>query len=112
MRSPRIFTRKSRLQPKEFLISSAKRLLQQNLPIAGKTRGTAKNAARRPAVTAVLWSRYAVRRRGSKDQPSATQRRNDASIVFLRGVTNGRLGGTAPPSRWSPLLAGAFGYGD
>jgi hypothetical protein len=69
-------------------------------------------AARRPAVTAVLWSRYAVRRRGSKDQPSATQRRNDASIVFLRGVTNGRLGGTAPPSRWSPLLAGAFGYGD
>jgi hypothetical protein len=29
---PHIFTRKSRVQPKEFLISSAKRLLQQNLP--------------------------------------------------------------------------------
>ena len=29
---PHIFTRKSRLQPGEFLISSAKRLLQQNLP--------------------------------------------------------------------------------
>jgi hypothetical protein len=29
---PHIFTRKSRLRPKEFLISSAKRLLQQNLP--------------------------------------------------------------------------------
>jgi hypothetical protein len=26
---PHIFTRKSRLRPKEFLISSAKRLLQQ-----------------------------------------------------------------------------------
>jgi hypothetical protein len=31
---PHIFTRKSRLQPKEFLISSAKRLLQQYRPIA------------------------------------------------------------------------------
>jgi hypothetical protein len=31
---PHIFTRKSRLQPGEFLITSAKRLLQQNLPIA------------------------------------------------------------------------------
>ena len=29
---PHIFTRKSRPRPKEFLISSAKRLLQQNLP--------------------------------------------------------------------------------
>ena len=27
---PHIFTRKSRLRPKEFLITSAKRLLQQN----------------------------------------------------------------------------------
>src|ERR1700730_4638834 len=31
---PHIFARKSRLPPKEFLISSAKRLLQQNLPTA------------------------------------------------------------------------------
>src|SRR5262245_63171216 len=31
---PDIFTRKSRLQPGEFLITSAKRLLQQYLPIA------------------------------------------------------------------------------
>jgi hypothetical protein len=30
---PHIFTRKSRLQPGEFLITSAKRLLQQYLPI-------------------------------------------------------------------------------
>ena len=29
---PHIFTRKARLRPREFLISSAKRLLQQNLP--------------------------------------------------------------------------------
>src|SRR6516225_7161616 len=34
MRSPHIFTRKSRLQPGEFLITSAKRLLQHNLPEA------------------------------------------------------------------------------
>jgi hypothetical protein len=31
---PHIFTRKSRLQPGQFLITSAKRLLQQYLPIA------------------------------------------------------------------------------
>src|ERR1700738_139799 len=31
---PHIFTRKSRVQPKEILITSAKRLLQQNLPKA------------------------------------------------------------------------------
>src|SRR6187200_1558604 len=31
---PHIFTRKPRLQPAEFLITSAKRLLQHNLPIA------------------------------------------------------------------------------
>jgi hypothetical protein len=31
---PHIFTRKSRLQPGEFLITSAKRLLQQYLPEA------------------------------------------------------------------------------
>src|SRR6266511_2398763 len=30
---PHIFTRKSRLQPGEFLVTSAKRLLQQYLPI-------------------------------------------------------------------------------
>ena len=38
---PQIFTRKSRLQPGEFLITSAKRLLQQYLPtgdIAGLER--------------------------------------------------------------------------
>ncbi|MFZ2137749.1 MAG: hypothetical protein WAV78_12650, partial [Xanthobacteraceae bacterium] len=29
---PHIFTRNSRVQPKEILITSAKRLLQQNLP--------------------------------------------------------------------------------
>jgi hypothetical protein len=34
---PHIFTRKSRLQPKEFLINSAKRLLQQNRHEAGQS---------------------------------------------------------------------------
>jgi hypothetical protein len=31
---PHIFIQKSHLEPREFLISSAKRLLQHNLPIA------------------------------------------------------------------------------
>jgi hypothetical protein len=35
---PHIFTRKSRLQPGEFLITSAKRLLQQYLPEAAVSR--------------------------------------------------------------------------
>jgi hypothetical protein len=35
---PHIFTRKSRLQPGEFLISSAKRLLQQYRAQSGHTR--------------------------------------------------------------------------
>src|SRR5262249_40226344 len=37
---PRIFTRKSRLKPGKFLITSAKRLLQQNLPIADSCSAT------------------------------------------------------------------------
>src|SRR6266540_7459113 len=37
---PHIFTRKSRLQPGEFLITSAKRLLQQNLPKADSCTAT------------------------------------------------------------------------
>src|SRR6516165_7900703 len=40
---PHIFTRKSRLKPGEFLITSAKRLLQQYLPQADSC--TAANAA-------------------------------------------------------------------
>jgi hypothetical protein len=36
---PHIFTRKSRLQPKEILIASAKRLLQQNRHIAAQASG-------------------------------------------------------------------------
>jgi ABC-type uncharacterized transport system substrate-binding protein len=43
---PHIFTRKSRLRPKEFLISSAKRLLQQNLP-----RAVASNCSKRTCAT-------------------------------------------------------------
>src|SRR5436190_21049307 len=39
---PHIFTRKSRLQPGGFLVTSAKRLLQQYLPIATE-RSAAKN---------------------------------------------------------------------
>src|SRR6516225_4113149 len=35
---PHIFTRKSRLKPGKFLITSAKRLLQQNLPQADVSR--------------------------------------------------------------------------
>jgi hypothetical protein len=44
--APHIFTRKSHLQPGEFLITSAKRLLQQNLPIS---RHRANHPSRRAA---------------------------------------------------------------
>jgi hypothetical protein len=40
--APHIFTRKSRVQPKEILITSAKRLLQQNLPIAASCTATTR----------------------------------------------------------------------
>src|SRR6202023_1270602 len=40
---PHIFTRKSRVQPKEILITSAKRLLQQNLPNCGLMRRSKKH---------------------------------------------------------------------
>jgi hypothetical protein len=36
--APHVFTRKSRLRPGKFLITGAKRVLQQNLPLAGKVR--------------------------------------------------------------------------
>src|SRR6516225_7173796 len=63
---PHIFTRKSRLQPGEFLISSAKRLLQQNLPLADKS-----TAANEPA-----------RRRGGPARK--TSRAGPARILLLR----------------------------
>ena len=47
---PHIFTRKSRLQPGEFLITSAKRLLQQYLPKAD-SRAAKKNFTLRPDAT-------------------------------------------------------------
>jgi hypothetical protein len=48
---PHIFTRKSRLQPGEFLITSAKGLLQQYLPTAVIRAGgqDAASERRRPA---------------------------------------------------------------
>src|ERR1700694_516613 len=39
---PHIFTRKSRVQPKEILITSPKRLLQQNLPQPDSCSGSKK----------------------------------------------------------------------
>jgi hypothetical protein len=42
--APHIFTRKSHLQPGEFLITSAKRLLQQNLPQPDFTHRTKRHA--------------------------------------------------------------------
>src|SRR5215813_1547345 len=57
---PHIFTRKSRLQPGEFLISSAKRLLQQYLPIA-----TERNAAK---------NRYSVTPSGRTSSDGGTSR--------------------------------------
>ena len=40
---PHIFTRKSRVQPKEILIASAKRLLQQSLPEPYSCTATSSN---------------------------------------------------------------------
>src|SRR5258707_8325818 len=44
---PHIFTRKSRLQPGEFLVATAKRLLQQYLPTADSCTATERASARR-----------------------------------------------------------------
>src|SRR5260370_31693697 len=60
---PHIFTRKSRLQPGEFLISSAKRLLQQYLPV-----GDIRSAKiRRYSMT----SSTCASKIGESDSPSA-----------------------------------------
>ena len=45
---PHIFTRKPRLQPAEFLITGAKRLLQHNLPIAAICTAANRLAIRSP----------------------------------------------------------------
>jgi hypothetical protein len=74
---PHIFTRKSRLRPKEFLISSAKRLLQQNRHTAAMSQ--------RSAMSAAGGSRRADRVRG---QNAVTNRRSKrrASAAFLRSA--------------------------
>src|SRR6266508_6565011 len=58
---PHIFTRKSRLQPVEFLITSAKRLLQQYLP-GPDSCSAAKSLPQREegAVTSASDSRYCL----------------------------------------------------
>ena len=50
---PHIFTRKSRLRPGEFLITCAKRLLQQNLPGADSCTATKTAPSRAMRVVAV-----------------------------------------------------------
>jgi len=50
---PHIFTRKPRLQPAEFLITGAKRLLQHNLPIATKLHCSKTTLIRSPRRRAV-----------------------------------------------------------
>ena len=68
---PHIFTRKSRLRPKEFLIASAKRLLQQNLPQArpeqaqqkshhSTTVGTREQHGRRYGITSTIFRSTSV----------------------------------------------------
>src|SRR5438034_11118719 len=52
---PHIFTRKSRLQPGEFLITSAKDLLQQYLPIATKCTAANCIVIRSPSGHADRW---------------------------------------------------------
>src|SRR6202022_1014236 len=45
---PHIFTRKSRVQPKKILVTSARRLLQQNLPTADSCTAAKTSAWRLP----------------------------------------------------------------
>src|SRR4249920_1895236 len=64
---PHIFTRKSRLHPAEFLITSAKRLLQHNLPGPDScTVANRKTASRRPLRCLMTPAAYlkSVSRRG------------------------------------------------
>jgi hypothetical protein len=61
---PHIFTRKSRVQPKEFLISSAKRLLQQNLPTADIcTAANDVHGAMIPIAIGRLWRQSSLHER-------------------------------------------------
>jgi hypothetical protein len=68
---PHVLTRKSRLQPAEFLITSAKRLLQQNLPGAAESNcskaapysitSTAATPLRSPTISATNAAYYSMR---------------------------------------------------
>jgi hypothetical protein len=61
---PHIFTRKSRLQPGEFLITSAKRLLQHNLP-----RSDISGAANCSLFDYLVGAREQGRRHGEAEGP-------------------------------------------
>src|ERR1017187_9276933 len=60
---PHIFIPKSHLEPREFLISSAKRLLQQNLPQADIAQ------IRRPAINCAICAALAATKDASAPSP-------------------------------------------
>ena len=72
---PHIFTRKSRLRPKEILITSAKRLLQQNLPGADASRCSKE-------------SPYSITSSAATSNPGGTVTPSAFAVLRLRTVSN------------------------
>src|SRR5215472_3109283 len=66
---PHIFTRKSRLRPREFLISSAKRLLQQYRPVTVLAGASRSGSAVWGAPDAAKMHRHRVRARALQRAP-------------------------------------------
>src|ERR1700738_4308956 len=86
---PHIFTRKSRVQPKEILITSAKRLLQQNRP--GADQCTAANDVHGfMAYSTTLSAR--IRKVSGTSSPIA--------FAVLRLITNSNVVGCSTGTSW------------
>src|SRR6516165_4658167 len=80
---PHIFTRKSRLQPGEFLIPSGERLLQHNLPIGDML---AKARIRANAHWKAQWSFVCARKKAVGGEPFAGSPRQTTAIVANGGA--------------------------
>ncbi len=86
---PHIFTRKSRLQPGEFLVTSAKRLLQQYLP------GAAVSRCSNTACYSITSSARASSG-GGTSRPSALAVLRLIASSYLVGACTGRSAGFSP----------------
>jgi hypothetical protein len=97
---PHISTRKSRLQPGEFLITSAKRLLQQYLPEA---------AVSNRSKTAALFDHLVGAREQRRRHFQANRLRHDQvnDEVELGRLLDRKIGGLRPPQNLVDQVAGA-----